>query len=231
MRAAALQFDVTPDLEHNLDFVRDQLHVAAAAGIQLVVLPEMWASSFPSSKDGLAEQAARERQAVAVLRELSEELELCLAGSALVEEQGEFYNRLQVLDAGRELLRYDKVHLFSPTAEKGVLHGRQPASGYGGQLGWSCLRSGLLRPALSRALQSGSPRGGGGLRPSCPVAARSSAALAFAGHRPSHRESVLLHRLQSHRQGGDRAPTNGAGVSRELAGCQPTRAGHGGRPW
>ena len=118
MRAAALQFDVTPDLEHNLDFVRDQLHVAAAAGIQLVVLPEMWASSFPSSKDGLAEQAARERQAVAVLRELSEELELCLAGSALVEEQGEFYNRLQVLDAGRELLRYDKVHLFSPTAEK-----------------------------------------------------------------------------------------------------------------
>jgi len=120
MRAAAWQFDVTGDVARNLNAVERGLRRAAGEGVELVVLPEMWPSSFPGSGEDPRARLTTEAEAVAALRELSSELGLCVAGSSLAGSPGDLRNRLQLFDAGRELLVYDKVHLFSPTAEPEV---------------------------------------------------------------------------------------------------------------
>ncbi len=120
MRVAALQYDVSKDSARNWTFVEPQLERAAERGIDLVLLPEMWASSFPSSGEDPAQLAQADGQWMETLRAKSEELGLCVAGSALHAEGAAILNRLQVFDAGRPAYHYDKVHLFTPTAEHEV---------------------------------------------------------------------------------------------------------------
>jgi len=118
LSVAALQIDVRRgDVEANLAAVRAGLVEAQQRGIRLVVLPEMWPTSFV---DPLEEDAVpRSAEAVAELGRLSAELDLVVCGSAFAAaaDPARPYNRLHVFDRGAELLRYDKVHLFSPTAE------------------------------------------------------------------------------------------------------------------
>lgn len=120
MRAAALQFDVTDSVERNLATVLPWLERAAERGLNLVVLPEMWASSFPRTREIAPERIEADRRAAETLREASERLGLCIAGSAMALEGDQLRNRLQVFDAGVEILNYDKIHLFSPTAEQEI---------------------------------------------------------------------------------------------------------------
>ena len=122
MRAAALQFDVRRgDVAANLAAVERGLRSAADSRVDLVVLPEMWSTSFVDGEhDGgeaawlMASASANERLAA-----LSRELGLLVAGSAFAPGRpGELpRNRLAVFDRGELLLAYDKLHLFSPTAE------------------------------------------------------------------------------------------------------------------
>lgn len=123
MLAAALQFDVRAGaLEHNLAEVERGLGEAARAGAELVVLPEVWPTSFPQgarSQAELAEMCAQSERALARLAEWSRVHALVVCGSALAPgPRGELpRNRLHVFDAGELLASYDKVHLFSPTLE------------------------------------------------------------------------------------------------------------------
>lgn len=119
MRVAAFQFDVRRgEVARNLATVEAGLRRAAERGIELVVLPEMWPTSFVAegeASDWLrATEAALER-----VGELSRALGLIVAGSAFgAGEPGEPpRNRLTVFARGERVLAYDKLHLFSPTAE------------------------------------------------------------------------------------------------------------------
>ncbi len=118
VRAAAFQFDVTPDPERNLAAVESALERAAAEGVELVVLPEMWASSFPPSGGAPEEVLAADERIQARLAELSASRGLCVAGSGYARTETLPTNRLRVFDHGREVLAYDKVHLFTPSAER-----------------------------------------------------------------------------------------------------------------
>jgi len=118
LRVAALQYDVVPDVDENRASVGAGLEQAAARGVQLVLLPEMWASSFPPGRTGLEERVAGDREAAAWLGERSAALGLAVAGSSLATEDGELRNRLELFDGGEARLVYDKVHLFTPTAEQ-----------------------------------------------------------------------------------------------------------------
>jgi predicted amidohydrolase len=142
MRAAAFQFDVRRgDVAANLASVERGLASAAERGIELVVLPEMWPTSFVAEGD--AEEWQRETDAaLARVQELSRELGLVVAGSAFGRSAGlqpgpgtaalqrgpgpaglqpgaprAPRNRLTVFARGERVLVYDKLHLFSPTAE------------------------------------------------------------------------------------------------------------------
>lgn len=116
MRAAVLQFDVTHDPSANLRAVEEGLRDAARGGAELVVLPEMWPTSFPAQGSIHAHLRATDAAWERVGR-LSRELELCVAGSGFGRTEGLPTNRMQVIEHGEPRLSYDKVHLFSPTAE------------------------------------------------------------------------------------------------------------------
>lgn len=121
MRVAALQFDVLAgDPEANLASVERGLADARAGGVDLVLLPEMWTLSFMPG-DRVDEGLERANfEAVDRVGRWSAELELSVAGSALGPRRGPRdlpTNRLTVFDNGDRVLEYDKVHLFTPTAE------------------------------------------------------------------------------------------------------------------
>jgi len=124
MRVGAFQFDVRrDDVEANLARVEEGVALAVREGLELVVLPEMWPTSFadgpagPEGGNGLgATHEALER-----VRALSADLGLVVCGSAFgaspAGESDRPRNRLHVFDRGERVLSHDKVHLFSPTAE------------------------------------------------------------------------------------------------------------------
>lgn len=116
MRIAALQFDVRAgDPDANLAAVEAGLGEAAAAGCRLVVLPEMWPTSF--TPDAGEEQLAASEDAVEAVRGWSAEHGLVVCGSAYGRGADRPTNRFHVLDCGEDRGGYDKLHLFSPTAE------------------------------------------------------------------------------------------------------------------
>ncbi|MEM9800209.1 MAG: nitrilase-related carbon-nitrogen hydrolase [Planctomycetota bacterium] len=118
MRVATLELDVrTGDVEGNLRAAREALGRAAEGGAQLASLPEMWPTSFVASAGGDTFEASGE--AVGALADLAAELGVVTVGSAFAAgDEGELpTNRAHVLAGGRVVAHYDKVHLFSPTAE------------------------------------------------------------------------------------------------------------------
>jgi predicted amidohydrolase len=128
MRAAVFQFAVSEDPRRNLELVERALHEAAKERAELVVLPEMWPTSFPKLEVGEELYEATEH-AWCRVGELSRELGQCVVGSGLGRTSGLPANRLRVIDCGEERLSYDKVHLFSPTAEDASFsEGHQPPS-------------------------------------------------------------------------------------------------------
>lgn len=129
MRVAAYQFDVRRgEVSANLEAVEEGLRSAADRGVELCCLPEMWPTSFVADGEDSAWLAATE-EALERVAELSRELELVVCGSAFgAGTEGErLRNRLHVFDRGRIVLAYDKVHLFTPTAEgEGFSAGADP---------------------------------------------------------------------------------------------------------
>jgi predicted amidohydrolase len=123
MRVAALQFDVRRgDVAANLERVEAGLREAAARGVTLVALPEMWPTSFVEVGDG-TDWLAPTDGALLRVRDLSRELDLVVCGSAFARADGAGpgdlpRNRLTVFDRGELVLEYDKVHLFTPTGER-----------------------------------------------------------------------------------------------------------------
>jgi predicted amidohydrolase len=171
VRIGALQLDVrSDDAEANLRAAEAGVRAAAERGAKLLVLPEMWPTSFPDEggADGVPVHAgagsgpyAATERALARLASLSRELELVLCGSAYDpgRKPGERpANRLHTFDGGRNVLAYDKVHLFSPTAEGEVFRaGDAPppvADSSAGRIGAAVCYD-LRFPELTRVLFRG----------------------------------------------------------------------------
>jgi predicted amidohydrolase len=114
--AACAQFHVRRgDVGSNLASAESVLRAAADGGAQLVLLPEMWTTSFV--KAATTEMIREAKAAEQTIAKLSKELELMVIGGGLEEEQGAFFNRCAVADCGNILGSYRKIHLFSPNAE------------------------------------------------------------------------------------------------------------------
>ncbi|MFT5286501.1 MAG: omega-amidase [Planctomycetota bacterium] len=121
MLVGAYSFDVRRgDVDRNLAQVEAGLREAASLGCQLVVLPEMWTTSFLDWGSGeIPDAAAASERALARVELLSRELDLVVAGTApATSAAGLPFNRLTIFSRGARVLEYDKVHLFSPTAEE-----------------------------------------------------------------------------------------------------------------
>jgi omega-amidase len=116
IKAAAVQFTIAlGDVDSNLAHVTGTLRRLAQEGVQLAVLPEMWSCGFAYRE--LNNLARRTPEVVDTLTKLSRELNMVIVGS-LPESHGEkVFNTAYILDCGRLLGSYRKLHLFSLMGE------------------------------------------------------------------------------------------------------------------
>ena len=117
LTAAAIQFNVkTADIDFNLAQAEAALGRVAAKGAKLAVLPELWSTGF-AYRD-LPELAKRTDETVARLCELSANYNMVIIGSqAEAADDGRCYNTIHVVDCGRVVAIYRKLHLFSLLGE------------------------------------------------------------------------------------------------------------------
>ncbi len=83
--------------------------------IDLIVLPEMFTSGFTMNPKAVAE--SMQGETVSWLQALAKMKNLAITGSLVIEENGNFYNRLVFVFPSGEMRSYDKKHLFTLAGE------------------------------------------------------------------------------------------------------------------
>ena len=81
----------------------------------IVVLPEMFTTGFSMNPKALSENM--DGETVSWMRKISQEKGIIITGSIIVEEGGNFYNRLIWMLPNGQLGHYDKRHCFSLAGE------------------------------------------------------------------------------------------------------------------
>ena len=120
MKVALLQLPVTADKTKNIQNACEALRRAAAEGIDLAVLPEMFCCPYRTDAfRPYGEERGGETQRA--LSAMAKELGIYLVGGSFPELEGErVYNTSCVYDrAGREIARHRKAHLFDIAVEGG----------------------------------------------------------------------------------------------------------------
>lgn len=119
MRTAVFQFDVQiGDVEANLEAAERGTRLAAAAGADLIVLPEMAASGYAFADRAelarFAESASAQHlgRALSGWTRLAQEHNLYICGGFAEAGEGAFYNSAALIGPGGLVGVYRKVHLF-----------------------------------------------------------------------------------------------------------------------
>ncbi len=100
--------------KENRDILSRKLE-ALKKPVDLVVLPEMFTTGFSMNPSKLAEKM--EGSSIGWMREISQEKNITLTGSLIIEEEGKYYNRLIWMRPDGSFEYYDKRHLFSLAKE------------------------------------------------------------------------------------------------------------------
>jgi omega-amidase len=83
--------------------------------VDLIVLPEMFSSGFTMNPKAVAE--TMEGETVSWLQHLAKAKNCAITGSLVIEENGNYYNRLVFVFPDGEIRTYDKRHLFTLAGE------------------------------------------------------------------------------------------------------------------
>lgn len=83
--------------------------------VDLIVLPEMFSSGFTMNPKAVAE--TMEGETVLWLQHLAKAKNAAITGSLVIEENGNYYNRLVFVYPSGEVKWYDKRHLFTLAGE------------------------------------------------------------------------------------------------------------------
>ncbi len=98
------------DKETNLRYFTEKIrHIVGKK--ELVVLPEMFTTGFSMRPEALAE--TMDGPTVSWMRDMAREQRIILAGSLIIEENGQYYNRLLWMLPTGDYGYYDKRHLFA----------------------------------------------------------------------------------------------------------------------
>ena len=96
----------------------DTLLAPLAGRTDVVVLPEMFTTGFTMQPQGVAERM--DGETVAWLRGRAKQLDAVITGSLVIEEEGNYRNRLIWMQPDGTHAHYDKRHGFSPAGEQEV---------------------------------------------------------------------------------------------------------------
>lgn len=83
--------------------------------VDLIVLPEMFSSGFTMNPKAVAE--TMQGETILWLQHLAKAKNCAITGSLVIEENGNYYNRLVFVFPDGEIKTYDKRHLFSLAGE------------------------------------------------------------------------------------------------------------------
>jgi len=115
MKIAGLNLDIVwKDKNENFQFIEREI---ANTEADLFLLPEMFSTGFCMDA---AEVSDKNEESLAFLKKISKEKNAAVCGSAPVEEDGHFYNRMYFVQPDSALNFYDKRHLFSFSGEDKV---------------------------------------------------------------------------------------------------------------
>lgn len=106
------------DVPFNFEMIEKKIRQAASKEPDIIVLPEMWNTSFfPKDVKSLADQDSTRTKKF--LSSLAKEYKVNIVGGSVARtEQNKLYNTSYIYNRkGEELAHYDKVHTFSPSGE------------------------------------------------------------------------------------------------------------------
>jgi len=83
--------------------------------VDLIVMPEMFSSGFTMNPKNVAETMNGET--ISWLKQMAKSKKAAIAGSLVIEENGNYYNRLLFVFPSGEIQYYDKRHLFTLAGE------------------------------------------------------------------------------------------------------------------
>jgi omega-amidase len=116
LSVAAIQFNIAfGEIDQNLKKVELALDRVAKQGAQLAVLPEMWSVGYDYRR--LARHAVETPRVLEELCRKTAELNLVVVGSLPEQEAGKIYNTAYVIDKGKLIGSYRKLHMFSMMGE------------------------------------------------------------------------------------------------------------------
>lgn len=101
--------------EANLAMLEKKI-MAIAEKTEIIILPEMFSTGFSMKTELLAE--TMDGNTVIWMRQIATAKRVILTGSLIIEEQGNFYNRLVWMLPNGEYGYYDKRHLFAYAKEE-----------------------------------------------------------------------------------------------------------------
>lgn len=94
----------------NLQMLEEKIN-SVPVKTEVIILPEMFSTGFSMKPEQLAEEM--DGETIAWMRRISSERKIILAGSSMIAENGNYYNRLVWMLPNGKMGLYDKKHLFA----------------------------------------------------------------------------------------------------------------------
>lgn len=118
MKIALIQTELSwENLNENIALLQEKIN-AISQYVDLIVLPEMFTSGFTMNPKNVAE--TMNGKTISWLKETAKSKDCAITGSLVIEENGNYYNRLVFVFPTGEIQTYDKRHLFTLDGEDKV---------------------------------------------------------------------------------------------------------------
>lgn len=101
--------------DQNLSHFAKLLSSVRKGSTDLILLPEMFTTGFTMNTRAVAEKM--DGKTVAWMHQTAKEKNAVICGSVVIEERGNYYNRLIWVQPDGKILHYDKRHLFRMAKE------------------------------------------------------------------------------------------------------------------
>lgn len=118
LRVALIQSNLVWEnpAQNRIDFSNKIANISEA--VDLIVLPEMFATGFTMNAQSVAE--TMQAESIKWMKDIAHKANAAICGSLIIEEQGNYYNRLIFVKSEGDLEFYDKRHTFTLAGEDKV---------------------------------------------------------------------------------------------------------------
>ena len=118
MKIAIIQTELSwENPNENKALLQEKIN-AISQYVDLIVLPEMFTSGFTMNPKNIAQ--SMQGEAISWLKETAKDKDCAVTGSLVIEENGNYFNRLVFVFPSGEIQTYDKRHLFTLAGEDKV---------------------------------------------------------------------------------------------------------------